>query len=294
MDGVTLLIDCASLAYRAYHSVPPLRSPDGAPVHAALGLLNFVSKLIEDRRPSHLHVALDADWRPAFRVAALPSYKTHRLADDSAAEDEVGPQIAIAVELLEAAGISVASAVGFEAEDVIAALARRATGAVEIVTGDRDLYALVADPRVVVLYTLRGVSELAHVDQAYIARKYGIPGDRYLDFALLRGDPSDGLPGVRGIGEKTAALLISRYGSLEALLAAPDLAPGVRAKLDADAAYLAVARAVVAPVAECPVSAGDGVVPRAPRDGALLAALGVRHGLTASSTRLADVLLQRG
>ncbi|MGH2498493.1 MAG: 5'-3' exonuclease, partial [Candidatus Limnocylindria bacterium] len=236
--GALLLLDAASLAYRAYHAIPMLRAPDGTPINAALGFLSFTARLLADRAPSRLVVALDADWRPAFRVEALPSYKTHRLATGEAeAEDEVEPQLRVLVELFDAFGISVAQAEGYEAEDVIATLSRRARGAVEIVTGDRDLFALVRDPRVRVLYTLRGVSELAVVDEAWIAAKYGIPGDRYLDYALLRGDPSDGLPGVVGIGEKTAAELVRRYGALQAVLDARDLSPSIRARLNAARSY---------------------------------------------------------
>jgi hypothetical protein len=152
------------------------------------------------------------------------------------------------------------------AEDVIATLARGATSPVEVVTGDRDLFAIVRDPQVRVLYTLRGVSELALVDEAWITAKYGIPGRGYLDYAILRGDPSDGLPGVAGIGAKTASFLLSRYGSLDAILAAPDLSPTIRARLRASAAYLAAARRVVPPVEDCPVRGGDGALPIVPAD----------------------------
>src|SRR5439155_324556 len=179
---------------------------------------NFISRLVPYRRPSKLFVALDADWRPQFRVDAMPSYKSHRVAGPDDPPDPVDPQMKIIIELLDAFGISVAAADGYEAEDVIATIAERTTGPIEIVTGDRDLFALVKDPNVRVLYTLRGVSELGQVDEAYIRNKYGVPGDRYFDYAVLRGDPSDGLPGVHGIGEKTASHLVAKYGSLDAIL----------------------------------------------------------------------------
>ena len=242
-----LLLDAASLLYRAYHSVPELRAPDGTKVHAAMGFLNYVSRLLPDRRPGRFYAALDNDWRPAFRVEALPTYKTHRLAGPDDPPDDVGLQFPILLQIFDAIGLSYAEAEGYEAEDVIATLAARTDERVEIVTGDRDLFAIVRDPRVKVLYTLRGVSDLAEVDEAWIANKYGIPGDRYLDYALLRGDPSDGLPGVAGIGEKTASALLRRYGSLDAALAAPDLDPAVRLKLKRSAEYLDAARRVVAP-----------------------------------------------
>lgn len=288
--GPLLMIDCASLTYRAYHAIPVARAADGSEVHAIRGFLDFTSRLLADRRPSRLWVALDADWRPAFRVDALPTYKTHRVAAAAEDVDPVAPQMVTLERVLDAFGISTASAEGFEAEDVIATLAKRTTVPVEVVTGDRDLFALVADPHVTVLYTLRGVSELAHVDAAWVARKYGIPGDRYIDFALLRGDPSDGLPGVAGIGEKTASRLLARYGSLEGILAAEDLSPVIRARLRASADYLVAARRVVAPVTDCPVTGGDGTIPRAPADAASLLALARQHSIEAAVTRLVNVL----
>lgn len=289
-QGPQLMIDCASLTYRAYHAVPRLVADDGSEVHAVLGFLNFLSRLIPDRKPSRLWVALDADWRPQFRVDALPTYKTHRVAATEEEIDPVAPQMVLLERFLDAFGISTASADGFEAEDVIATLAKRTTEPVEVVTGDRDLFALVADPHVLVLYTLRGVSDLARVDRAWVEQKYGIPGDRYIDYALLRGDPSDGLPGVAGIGEKTASQLLRKYGSLEGILAAPDVSPTIRAKLRASADYLAAARRVVAPVVDCPVTGGDGSIPRAPAHPEELLEMAKRYSLTASVARLTDTL----
>jgi 5'-3' exonuclease len=141
-----------------------------------------------------------------------------------------------------------------------------------------------------VLYTLKGVTELAEVDEAWITNKYGIPGDRYLDYALMRGDPSDGLPGVAGIGAKTASDLLRRYGSLDAALAATDLNATVRQRLNRSAEYLAAARRVVAPVADAPVRGGDGTIPSAPRDPTRARALGERYGLTGSVDRLIAAL----
>jgi 5'-3' exonuclease len=255
-----------------------------------MGFLNFVSRLLPDRRPGRFYAALDNDWRPAFRVEALPTYKTHRVTGPDDKPDEVGLQFPIVLEIFDAIGLSHAEADGFEAEDVIATIAARTDEPVEVVTGDRDLFAIVRDPRVKVLYTLRGVSELALVDEAWIAKKYGIPGDRYLDYALLRGDPSDGLPGVAGIGEKTASDLLRRYGSLDAALAAPDLAPTIRLKLRRSADYLDAARRVVAPVADVPIRGGDGRIPAAPRDPRRARALGERYRLSGSVERLIAAL----
>ena len=259
-------------------------------VNAALGFLNFLSRLVPDRRPARLFVALDADWRPEFRVAALPSYKSHRVAGPDDPPDPVDPQMRIIIEILGLFGITTVAAEGYEAEDVIATLVTRNGGRSEIVTGDRDLYALVKDPDVRVLYTLRGVSELASVDEAYIHTKYGIPGDRYFDYAVLRGDPSDGLPGVHGIGEKTASQLVAKYGSLDAILAAPDLSATIRAKLRASADYLAAARRVVWMARDAPVTGADGTLPRVPKDPTGLDRAAKRYGLMAATTRLTEAL----
>jgi 5'-3' exonuclease len=275
-----LLVDASSLAYRAFHAIPTLLAPDReTKTNAVHGFLNYIARLITDRAPSRLMVALDDDWRPAFRVEALPTYKTHRLADPTDAKDEVEPQLEIVCAVLDAIGLTLASAKGYEAEDAIAAIVAREDGAIEIVTGDRDLFALVRDPHVRVLYTLRGVSELALVDESYVAKTYGIPGDRYLDYALLRGDPSDGLPGVRGIGEKSAAELVRKYGSLDAILAARDLSPTLRAKLTSAGEYLAAARRVVAPQRDSPVVVGDGAIPRRARHPQPLKALADRYAI---------------
>ena len=290
MATKTLFVDAASLAYRAYHAVPEIRADDGTLVNAAYGFLNFMSRLVPDRKPSRMHVALDADWRPQFRVDAIPSYKSHRVAGPDDPPDPVDPQMKIIVEMLEAFGISVAAAEGYEAEDVIATLVARTDDSVEIVTGDRDLFQLVRDPNVQVLYTLRGVTELAHVDEAWIHAKYGIPGDRYFDYAVLRGDPSDGLPGVRGIGEKTASDLVRKYGSLDAILAARDLSPTVRAKLRASADYLVAARKVVLMPRDAPVTSGEGTLPRTPAHPERVLALAKRYALEGAAKRLVEAL----
>ncbi len=290
MERPTLLIDGSSLAYRAYHAIPTLRGPDGTETNGIHGFLGFLSRLLPDRRPSRLFVALDADWRPAFRVEALPEYKAHRVAKAGDEPDPVEPQIALIIEILGALGISTAHCDGYEAEDAIAAIATRTDGPVEVVTGDRDLFALVRHPHVKVLYTLRGVSELAPVDQAWIAAKYGIPGDRYMDYAILRGDPSDGLPGVAGIGEKTASELLRRYGSLDGILAARDISPTIRARINRGASYIAAARVVVALAEECAVEGGDGRIPREPAHPDRTAELTERLGIRGPVERLTAAL----
>ena len=271
--------------------MPPVKAPDGTLVNAVVGFLNFMARLFTDRRPARCVAAFEFgnDWRPTFRVDLLPEYKSHRVAAEGTPPDEVEPQLLIIAEVLRALRIPIANAEECEAEDVIATLTTRFEGPIEIVSGDRDLFTLVRDPRIVVLHTVKGVSELAHVDQAWIHAKYGIPGDRYLDYAILRGDPSDGLPGVRGIGEKTAALLLTKYGSLDGILAASDLSATIRAKLNAGRAYIQAARTVVAPVLECSVGDVDAALPQgvpSPR----VAELADRYGIVASTARVIEAL----
>jgi 5'-3' exonuclease len=285
--GPLLLVDYSSLLYRAFHSLPA-----SLPAQGVHGFLNMLARLITDRRPGALGIAVDDDWRPAFRVAALPSYKTHRVAGPDDEPDPVAPQEALGREVLAALGVAVVGAEGFEAEDVIATLAARARGPVEIASGDRDLFAVVRDPDIKVLYPLRGVTTLIEVDEAEIARRYGIPGRAYLDFALLRGDPSDGLPGVPGIGEKTAAKLLARYGSLDAILAAGDLPPPLARRIDDGRDYLAAARKVVPPVSTIPLPRASLALPLRPAHPRTLARLTAEHALAGPVRRLEEALDQ--
>jgi len=281
---VRLLIDYSSLLYRAFHSLP-----DSLPARGVHGFLNMLARLVADHRPRELGICVDDDWRPAFRTDALPSYKSHRVADEGE-EDPVAADEALGREVLAALGFAVVGADGYEAEDVIATIAARTRGPVAVVSGDRDCFALVRDPDVVVLYPVKGVSTLTRVDEAEITRRYGIPGRAYLDFALLRGDPSDGLPGVRGIGEKTAAALVQRYGSLDAILAARDLVPAVARRIDAGREYLAAARRVVPPVATIALPDTSLALPHVPADRNRLAALEREHALAGPVERVRQAL----
>lgn len=277
-----LLIDYQSLLYRSLHTIPP-----AVPMNAVYGFVNMLARLVADRRPDRLAIAVDEDWRPAFRVAALPSYKAHRVSDEP---DPIAPQEALGRELLAAFGIAVVGAEGYEAEDVIATLAARAGERVEVVSGDRDLFALVRDPDVCVLYPVTGVTKLAVVDEAEVTRRYGIPGRAYGDFALLRGDPSDGLPGVPGIGEKTAAKLIAEHGSLAAVLASRTLAPAVARRLDAARDYLDAARRVVLPVEDVPLGAVALELPERPAHARIVARIAAAHRLGTPVERLGAAL----
>ncbi len=281
-SAVLLLVDYSSLLYRAFHSLPA-----SVPMQGVLGFLNMLARLVADRGPGGLVVAVDDDWRPAFRVDALPSYKAHRVSDEP---DPVAPQEAVGRQVLEALGVAVVGAEGFEAEDVIATLAARARAPVEIVSGDRDLFALVRDPDVRVLYPLTGVTKLLVVDEQEIRTRYGIPGRAYGDYALLRGDPSDGLPGVPGIGAKNAADLISRHGSLAGLLASRDVAPATARRLDAALPYLAAAARVVLPVTDVPLPAIDPALPARPASPRVLQRLATEHRLGGAVARLQEAV----
>jgi 5'-3' exonuclease len=226
-----MLLDSASLYFRAYYGVPAdsMTAPDGTPVNAVRGLLDMIARLVRARRPGRLVACMDADWRPAFRVAAISSYKQHRANPDGSEQvpHELTVQIPVITEVLAAAGVTMAAADGYEADDVIGTLTARADGPVQVVTGDRDLFQLVDDARnVTILYTARGFSRLEMIDEAAVTQRYQIPGRSYAAFAALRGDPSDGLPGVPGVGEKTAAALVRAFGSVEAMLAAIDAGHG--------------------------------------------------------------------
>jgi len=301
-----MLLDSASLYFRAYFGIPPesMTSPDGKPVNAVRGLLDMIARLVRARHPAGLIACMDADWRPAFRVAAIPSYKEHRANPDGSEQvpDALNAQIPVLTEVLAAAGVAMASAKGFEADDVIGTLAARAEGPVEVVTGDRDLFQLVDDARKVsILYTARGIGRLQVIDEAAVTERYQIPGRGYAAFAALRGDPSDGLPGVPGVGEKSAAALVRAFGSIEAMLAAIDAGhggwpAGSRAKLVAARKYLEAALPVVRVATDAPVTASgesDGKLPARPPDPAVLAALDERWDLGSSLGRMMSALAVR-
>ncbi len=306
-DGRLMLVDTPSLYFRSFFGVPrSVRAPDDTPVNAVPGLLDVLARQIGEVRPKRVVVCFDADWRPAFRVALLASYKAHRAADAGAGgvgagqvervDDDLLVQLPIIGEVLDAFGIARAEAAGFEADDVIATLATRHRGEVDILTGDRDLFQLVDDAAGVrVRYA---VEKFAVVDEAAVTARYGVPGRAYADFAVLRGDPSDGLLGVAGIGAKTAAALLTRFGSLAAVLAAVDadggagLPAGARRRLQGARDYVRAAVGVVAVVRDVPVGASADLLPAAPVDPAAVGALAERWGLTGSCTRLLRALAE--
>ncbi|WP_344248541.1 5'-3' exonuclease [Isoptericola hypogeus] len=323
-----MLLDSASLYFRAFYGLPDsLRSPDGRPVNAVRGLLDMIAFLVTEHRPDRVVACWDDDWRPAFRVEAIASYKGHRVAratpsgepDVEEVPDALTPQVPVIVDVLAALGIARVGAPGFEADDVIGTLTAREVersaaaaaasmplagvagvvpgAGVDIVTGDRDLFQLVDDAAGVrVLYPARGIRDPDVVDQARLAEKYGVPtGAAYADMAILRGDPSDGLPGVAGIGEKTAAKLIDAFGDLDAIRAAarsgaPGLSPTQRTKLEAAADYLDVAPVVVQVARDAPVPELDDALPREPAAPDALDALAARWGIRSSVDRVLAAL----
>jgi 5'-3' exonuclease len=259
MTDRLMLLDTASLYFRAFHGVPDsIRRADDTPVNAVRGLLDMIARLTTEFEPTHLVACWDDAWRPSWRVALVPSYKAQRLERTTSAglDVETVPegltkQIPLIREVLGLAGIAVVGAPDHEADDVIGTYARTASVSVDVVTGDRDLFQVVDDDRDVrVVYTAKGMKNLEVLTTKQVVAKYRVLPEQYADYATLRGDASDGLPGVAGIGEKTAASLLGEYGTLEALLEAAesddgDLSASVRSKLAAAAEYLTVAPTVV-------------------------------------------------
>src|SRR5690606_37762935 len=254
-----MLLDTASLYFRAFYGVPDkVKAPDGTSVNAVRGLLDIVAKLVTLYRPTQIVACWDDDWRPQWRVDLIPSYKAHRVVEEVPAgpdveeiPDPLEQQVPLIRQALGAIGIPIIGVAEHEADDVIGTLATKATLPVELVTGDRDLFQLVDDERDVrVIYTARGMSNLEVVTDAVVVAKYGVLPAQYADFATMRGDASDGLPGVKGVGDKTSATLLAAHGDLAGIRAAAaageGMSAGVRAKILASAEYLEVAPRVVA------------------------------------------------
>lgn len=265
-----MLLDSASLYFRAFYGVPDRRSdPGDIPTNAVRGFLDMIATLVSDHEPTDFVACWDNDWRPEFRVAAIPSYKAHRVTEGSQVLEEspadLTPQVPYIVSLLAAIGIARVGVDGYEADDVIGTLAVAHHGRcpVDIVTGDRDLFQLVDDEASVrVLYTARGgVRDPDIFDQSVLQARYDVPtGRAYAEMAMMRGDSSDGLPGVPGIGEKTAATLLRRYGDLSTIRKAiadgdPMLKGAQRTRLEAASDYLDVAAAVTNVALDVPVPA---------------------------------------
>jgi 5'-3' exonuclease len=303
-----MLLDTASLYFRAFFGIPAtVFGEDGTtPVNAVRGLLDFIARLVNTYEPTQLVAAWDEDWRPQWRVDLIPSYKAHRVArpvkggvDVEETPSDLDAQVPIIADVLDALGIARVGAPLFEADDIIGTLAKNSACPVDIVTGDRDLFQLVSDADGVrVVNTARGMSNLEVVTDGVVAKKYGIVPEQYAEFAVMRGDNSDGLPGVAGVGEKTAASLLAQYGDLAAIIAAAadptsKLASGVRSKLLAANDYLAVAPTVVEVVCDVELPDFDPAIrPLTDEQLAEVATLGKRWGLGSPLARVLAALEQ--
>jgi 5'-3' exonuclease len=295
-----MLLDSASLWYRAYYGMPDtMLSPDGISVNAVRGYIDMTARLIQAYKPNRLVACLDGDWRPSWRVDIFPDYKANRIEDDGETEEEpetLTPQIPILLDLLDLFGIPVVGVDDYEADDVMATYAHVEQGPTRIVTGDRDLFQVVNDKKdVKIVYLAKGLSQHDLVDVKYVADKYSIPGDRYDLFAMFRGDPSDGLPGVKGIGEKGAAIIAQTFASVEEALegaknAHENLAPALAKKIIAGADYLKIAPTLVRVARDVPLPKVDLSLPKAPTDLSAIYQFKERYALGASVDRLISAL----
>lgn len=295
-----MLLDSASLWYRAYYGMPDtLLSPSGMPVNAIRGYLDMTARLIGIYSPNRIVACIEGDWRPSWRVELFPAYKANRLEDESEEEEEpetLTPQIPVLLDLLDAFGIPMVGVDDYEADDVMATFSVREKGPIRVVTGDRDLFQMVDDKRdVKVVYLARGISQHDLVDSRWVAEKYGIPGERYALFAIFRGDPSDGLPGVRGIGEKGAALIANNFATVDEALAGAhaqhkSLSPSLAKKIIDGSDYLKIAPTLVHCAQDVAIPKMDISMPKRPNDLSGIYAMKEQYGLGASVDRLISSL----
>jgi 5'-3' exonuclease len=286
----TLVVDAPSMVYRAFFALPrSITGPHGAPVNAVRGYLDMLARLLVDQRPAQAVSVFDGNWRPSWRVDAWAGYKAQRRDDPP----ELPGQFPVIRAVLDAAGLPVAEAADMEADDVIGALAAEVADGrrMAIVTGDRDLLQLVRDPQVWVLFPVQGVARLTRFDEAAVRARFGVPPQRYVDYAILRGDPSDGLPGVPGVGEKTAARLVTEFGGLDGLLAARARLPArLAAALGASGDYLTAMRRIVPVAVDAPYEQS---APHPP-DQERLDALAEQHGIDGPVRRLLAAMRDAG
>ncbi len=294
-----LLIDSASLWYRAYYGMPDtMLAPDGTPVNAIRGFLDMTARLVTQYKPTRIVACLEGDWRPTWRTDIFPGYKANRV-DEAGEEDEpdtLAPQIPLLLDLLDLFGLPMVGVDNYEADDLIATYSKSEKGPIHIVTGDRDLFQLVDDARKVkVIYLAKGFSQQEVVDLTWIKQKYGIPGERYALFAMIRGDASDGLPGVKGIGEKGAAIIANSFATIEESLAAAykddeRLTPLLRKRLIEGSDYIKIAPTLVHCALDVPVPSMEIALPKAPQDLSEIYAFKDQYGLGASVDRLIAAL----
>ena len=275
-----LLFDGSSLIFRAFYGVPQVfKAPNGFLVNAVRGTLDRMASTITARKPGHVALTTDEDWRPAWRVKLIPGYKSQRVAEP--VPPALIPQMPVIIAALTAIGVDVVGRENYEAEDIIASLIAKVTKPIEVWSGDRDLFSQVRGDEVVVLYPEK--TGLAVIDAAEVQKRYGIPPTAYSDFAMLRGDPSDGLPGVAGIGPKTAADLIRKHKSVQGMLDAGVFKP-------ADAAYLASALKVVPPVTDLDLPVPAGRRKKYPAEPEVVAEIAKRYGVGSSLERLVTAM----
>jgi 5'-3' exonuclease len=295
-----MLLDSASLWYRAYYGMPDtLLSPSGMPVNAIRGYLDMTARLITMYSPNRIVACIEGDWRPTWRVELFPDYKANRLEEGSEVEEEpetLTPQIPILLDLIDAFGIPMVGVDDYEADDVMATFAVREKGPIRVVTGDRDLFQMVDDKKdVKIVYLARGISQHDLVDSKWVASKYGIPGDRYALFAMFRGDPSDGLPGVKGIGEKGAALIANHFATVDEALAGAlaghdALPPALAKKIIAGEEYLKIAPTLVHCAKDVAIPQMKIEMPGKPADLSQIYQIKEEYGLGASVDRLISAL----
>ena len=295
-----MLLDSASLWYRAYYGMPDtLVDSEGAPVHAIRGFLDMSARLISQYKPNRLVACLDGDWRPSWRVDLFPEYKANRVdveGNEEAEPETLTPQIPILLDVLEALGIPLIGADDYEADDVIATYSVQEPGPTLIVTGDRDLFQLVDDKRKVrVVYLARGIANHDLVDKKWISTKYEIPGERYALFAMIRGDASDGLPGIKGIGEKGAGLIANSFSSMQEVIQAAQgederLTPALRKKLLADIEYARIAERLVHCALDVPIPKVELKIPKTQPDLSRVYQLKEEHNLGASVDRFISAI----
>lgn len=284
-----LLLDSASLYYRAFYALPEsMTAPDGRPHNAVRGLLSTLTRLVEAHTPAAIYPCWDEDWRPAWRVDLIPTYKAHRLAeplDDAAAsEDEpesLGAQAVAIAEILTVMGIGPVGKEGYEADDVIASLAAQLSGPVVAVSGDRDLVQVVDASTRLLLTVNGGMDKWPLLDPAGVFERFGVRPDQYVALAVLRGDPSDGLPGVKGIGAKTAVALVSAFDDLDGIVSAARAVPVEKPLTERLASLIIDSSDLVARARTVATAVTDLAIERErpPRDDARLAALAEEWGV---------------
>ena len=300
----TLVLDSASLYYRSFYALPEkMTAPDGRPHNAVRGFLSTITRLVDTHHPTALVACWDADWRPTWRVDLVPTYKSHRVADEGegtggeAEPESLGPQAEAIADLLDAMGLPRWGVADYEADDVIGSVVSQGAGSSIVVTGDRDLVQLIDDRTRILLTVNGGMERWPLLDTEAAVERFGVVPAAYVDLAVLRGDPSDGLPGVAGIGAKTAAALVVAFGSIEGILdaarsaSAPrPMTPRLAASLLDNEEAIRRARLVTSVVRDLSLPGSVPDLPGAPRDPQALSALATQWGVQRQVDELLSAL----